>query len=122
MLRSLRNPAYRLYLPGSLCQFASLSMQIVTGPMLMYRLTGSPALLGTMALISAFPMIFVSLFGGAIADRIQKKRVIIMGLIGSTVVSLGIAIALSIGYISKENSSLISFNYPRIRLYGIQGC
>ena len=69
----------------------------------MYRLTGSPALLGTMALISAFPMIIVSLFGGAIADRIQKKRVVIAGLIGSAIVSLGIAVALSTGYINKEN-------------------
>ena len=69
----------------------------------MYRLTGSPALLGTMALISAFPMIFVSLFGGAIADRIPKKRVVIAGLIGSAIVSLGIAAALSSGYISQEN-------------------
>jgi len=103
MLRSLQNPAYRLYLPGALCQFAALSMQIITGPLLMYRLTGSPALLGTMALISAFPMIFVSLFGGAIADRIPKKRVVIAGLIGSAIVSLGIAAALSSGYISQEN-------------------
>jgi len=105
MLRSLQNPAYRRYLPGALCQFASLSMQIITGPLLMYRLTGSPALLGTMALISAFPMIIVSLFGGAIADRMPKKRVVIAGLIGSAIVSLGIALALSSGYISKENPS-----------------
>ena len=93
MLRSFQNPAYRFYLPGSLSQFATLSMQIVAGPLLMYRLTGSPALLGTMALVSAFPMIFVSMFGGAVADRIPKKRVVIAGLLGSAVVSFGMATA-----------------------------
>ncbi len=103
MLRSLQNPAYRFYLPGALCQFASLSMQIITGPLLMYRITGSAALLGTMALVNAFPMIFVSMFGGAIADRIPKKRVVIAGLLGSAVVSTGMAMALSTGYISQEN-------------------
>ncbi len=102
-LRSLKNPAYRFYLSGSLCQFACLSMQIITGPLLMYRITGSPALLGTMALVSAFPMIFVSLFGGAIADRIPKKRVVIMGLLGSAVLAIVVALLLSTGYISREN-------------------
>jgi MFS family permease len=104
MLRSLKNPTYRLYLPGSLMQFAALSMQIITGPLLMYRLTESRALLGLVALISAFPMIFVSIFGGVIADRVQKRRIIIAGLAGSAIVSLGIAIALTMGVISKENS------------------
>lgn len=105
MFRSLKNPAFRLYLPGTLMQFASLSMQIITGPLLMYRLTESRALLGTMALISAFPMILVSLFGGVIADRIPKKRIVIMGLIGSAIVSLSIAVALSTGVISRENTN-----------------
>ena len=69
----------------------------------MYRITGSPALLGTMALVSAFPMIFVSLFGGAIADRIPKKRVVIIGLLGSAVLAIVVALLLSAGYISRDN-------------------
>lgn len=109
MLRSLHNPAYRFYLLGTLAQFASLSMQIVTGPLLMYRLTGSSALLGTMALVSAFPMIFVAMFGGAIADRIPKKRIVIASLLGSAVLAVIVALALAAGYISPEkpNSWLI---------------
>ena len=103
VLRSLKNPIYRFYISGSLCQFACLSMQIITGPLLMYRITGSPALLGTMALVSAFPMIFVSLFGGAIADRIPKKRVAIIGLLGSSALAIVVALLLSTGYISRDN-------------------
>ena len=102
ILRSFQSPAYRFYLPGALAQFACLSMQIVTGPLLMYRLTGSAALLGTMALVSAFPIIIVSMFGGAIADRVPKKRIIVLGLLGGVVVSIGVALALSSGYISPE--------------------
>lgn len=102
MFSSLQIPAYRLYLSGSLAQFASLSMQIVTGPLLMYRITGSSALLGTMALVSAFPMIFVSMFGGAIADRIPKKRIVIASLLSSAVLSILLALALDTGYVSQE--------------------
>jgi MFS family permease len=104
MLRSWKNPAYRLYLPGSLFQFASLSMQIITGPLLMYRLTESPTLLGLMALINAAPIIIISLFGGAIADRVSKRQIVIVGLIGSAIVALGIALAITTGVISRENS------------------
>jgi MFS family permease len=101
---SLKNPVYRLFFLGMLGQFASMSMQMVTGSLLIYRLTDSAALLGTMSLASALPMIFLSLYGGAIADRIQKKGILIFGLLGSAIIPLGIAILLSTGYISRENS------------------
>jgi MFS family permease len=100
---SLKNPVYRLYFLGMLGQFASMNMQMVTGSLLIYRLTGSAALLGTMSLANAVPMIVISIFGGAIADRIQKKQILILGLILSALVSLGIALALSTGHLSREN-------------------
>jgi len=80
-------------------------MQIVTGPLLMYRLTGSTALLGTMALVSALPVILISMFGGAVADRIPKKRIIMAGFFGSAVVAFGIAMLLSSGIVSPEKYS-----------------
>ncbi len=100
---SLQNPVYRLYFAGMLGQFAAMNMQMVTGSLLIYRLTDSSALLGTMSLSFAIPMIFVSMFGGALADRIQKKQVLVMGLLASAVISLCIAIALTTGHLSREH-------------------
>ncbi len=85
-------------------QYASMNMHMMTGSLLLYRLTGSAALLGVMSLVIAIPMLFLSLFGGAIADRIQKKQVLFMGLAGSTLLSLVVAIALTTGYLSRENA------------------
>jgi len=87
VLSSLKNSSYRLYFFGTLANFAAMSMQIVSSPLLIFRLTNSTALLGTMALVSAAPMIAISVFGGAFADRMQKKYILIAGLIGSAVVS-----------------------------------
>jgi MFS family permease len=103
-LSSLQNPVYRTYFFGMLGQFASMSMQMVTGSLLIYRLTDSSALLGTMSLASAVPMIFVSMFGGAIADRVQKKQVLVLGLLCSAGIAFGVALALSTGYISRERA------------------
>jgi MFS transporter, DHA1 family, staphyloferrin A biosynthesis exporter len=101
---SLQAPGYRLYFFGMLGQFAAVNMQMIANSLLIYRLTGSSALLGTMSLASAIPTLILSLFGGAIADRVQKKRVLIISLVCSAIISFGTATALYLGIISKENA------------------
>jgi MFS family permease len=101
---SLKNRAYRFYFLGVLGQFASMNMQMVTGSLLIYRLTDSAALLGTMSLVNAVPTLLLSLFGGAIADRMQKKLILILGLASSALVSLMVALALTTGFLSRENA------------------
>lgn len=101
---SLKNPVYRLYYGGLLGQMASMNMQMLARSLLIWRLTGSAAILGVMALATALPLLFLSLFGGVIADRVQKKYVMIAGQASSAVVSLGIALALTLGYLSPEHA------------------
>ncbi len=44
---------------------------------LVYQLTGSKLLLGVVAAVSSAPMIFFSLWGGALADRYPKRAIIL---------------------------------------------
>jgi MFS family permease len=104
LINCLRNPSYLLYFFGTIAHFAAMSMQIVTGPLLIYRLTDSPGLLGTMSLVGSLPMILISVYGGAIADRMQKKNILVAGLIGSAIVSLTIGMTLFTGALSRENA------------------
>ncbi|MBI2856335.1 MAG: MFS transporter, partial [Chloroflexi bacterium] len=60
--------------------------------------------LGLMALANSLPMLFFSLFGGVIADRVQKKYVLLAGQAASAAVALGVALALVFGYLSKDVS------------------
>jgi MFS family permease len=103
MFSSLKSPPYRLYFFATLAHFAAMSMQIVTNPLLIYRLTESKALLGTMSLVGAAPMIAISVFGGAFADRLRKKNILITGMTCFAVVSLGIGFALSTGSLNSQN-------------------
>ena len=57
-------------------QWISANMQMVTQSFLVYYLTDSAAILGTTALASALPQLILLLFGGALADRVQKKRLL----------------------------------------------
>ena len=84
---------------------AAMNMQQLTRSLLLYRITGSAAIMGAMMLVNAIPMLLLSLFGGIIADRVQKKYVLLIGQAALSAVSLGIALSLSSGYLSAENAS-----------------
>lgn len=99
---SFKNPIYRLYFGAMLGQNAGMNMQMFARMWLVYRLTGSPAIMGAMGFASAVPMLSLSLFGGVIADRVQKKYVLLIGQAASAVVSLGIALTLAMGYIGPD--------------------
>jgi MFS family permease len=100
---SFKNPTYRIYFGGMIGQMAAMNMQNLARSLLIYLLTNSPAILGIMSFANAIPMLIFSLYGGVIADRVQKKYVLLIGQAVSAVVSLVVAITLHIGYLSSEN-------------------
>ncbi|MCX8126808.1 MAG: MFS transporter, partial [Dehalococcoidia bacterium] len=100
---SLGNRNYRYYFGTVTLQTTAMYMQTIVRSLLVYRITGSVALLGTVALLSAIPEIVFSLFGGVLADRIPKKLVLIFGQASYAVASLVVALCITIGYISPEH-------------------
>ena len=101
---SLRYPAFRFYFGTIVFQMAALNMGMMVRALLLYRLTGSVALLGMLALAQAVPNILLSLFGGVLADRIPKKYIIILGQTGTVVTYLVIALSLTLGFLSAERA------------------
>jgi MFS family permease len=99
---SFKYPAYRLYFGTMTSQWIAMNMQVVVRSLLIYRITGSGAILGSMALAHAIPMLFLSLYGGVIADRLAKKNILLIGEAGMFFVSLGVALMLTLGYLSVE--------------------
>ena len=101
---SFRNPVYRLYYGAMLGQWSSMNMQTIARSYLIYELTGSKVILGVMSLAMTIPLLTLSLFGGVIAERVQKKYVLLAGQASSAVIAMGIALALTLGYLSPEIS------------------
>jgi MFS family permease len=100
---SLKSSTFRNYYFGMMGQWISANMQIVTQSFLVYYLTGSAAILGTTALATALPQLALLLFGGALADRVQKKRLLQLSQLGECCSALIILVALLTGYLSKGN-------------------
>jgi MFS family permease len=84
---------------------AAVNMQMMTRSLLVYRITGSAAILGSLALANALPMLFLSLFGGVIADKFRKKNVLLIGQISSAIVALGVALSLTLGFLSVDQAN-----------------
>jgi MFS family permease len=92
-----------MYFFGMIGQWSAFSMEMVARTYLIYEITDSPAMLGIISMSGAVPMLLLSLFGGAVADRFPKKRLIQLSQVGMTVIFLAQAIAVDIGYLNKDN-------------------
>ncbi|MQG00500.1 MAG: MFS transporter [SAR202 cluster bacterium] len=99
---SLKNPVFRLYYIAMLGQMGAMNMQMIVRSLLIYRITESGTALGIMALANAAPMLFFSLFGGVIADRVQKKYVLFWGQLVSALISLAMALSLVFGFLGVD--------------------
>ena len=102
ILSSLKQRGFRYYLGMYLSQMAAHDMRNVAQSLLIYRLTGSVALLGILSLVNAIPGLLLPLAGGVIADRLPKKLVINIGQAGVMLPSLVVAVCLSLGWLSAE--------------------
>ena len=61
---------------GLAFMMGSVQMQMVARSYLTYEITDSPLLLGLVSTGFALPMLTLALFGGAVADRFERRRVI----------------------------------------------
>ena len=93
---SLKNQQFRLYWFANLGLMAGMNMQMVARSWYMYFLTEQPAMVGAVSLTGALPMLVLSPFGGVIADRLQKKQIMVAGQVAFAAISLGVALAIEL--------------------------
>ncbi len=96
---SLRVYNYRLYWTGQLISLTGTWMQRLAQAWLVLNLTNSPFALGTVITLQFLPLSILSLFGGVLADRIPKRRLLITTQSVAAVQALIIAVLTSTGLI-----------------------
>ena len=78
LLRALRSRNYRLFLAGQGMSLVGTWMQYVAMSWLVYRLTGSSMLLGVVGFTSQIPTLFISPLAGVLADRWDRRRLLLV--------------------------------------------
>jgi MFS family permease len=76
--RALRHRNFRLFFVGQLISLIGTWMQVIAQQWLVYRITGSATMLGTVSLVSVLPLIPISLWGGSLADRLPKRATLVV--------------------------------------------
>ncbi len=75
---ALRYPNYRLWFWGQLISVLGSWMQMTAQAFLIYELTHSPAYLGYAGFAAGLPTWLFMLYGGVVADRIPRRRILIL--------------------------------------------
>jgi MFS family permease len=83
-------PAFRHYLAGVATVTLANQLQGTVVAYQVYELTRSPLSLGLIGLAEALPFVSLALLGGYFADRHDRRRLSLMVLVASTLLSVGL--------------------------------
>src|SRR5580658_8146778 len=77
MVRALRHRNFQLFFSGQLISLIGTWMDTIAEAWLVYRLTHSSLLLGTVAFAGQIPVFLLAPIGGMVADRWNRRHIVI---------------------------------------------
>ena len=75
---ALRHRDFRLFLGGQLVSQCGTWVQTVAQGWLVLQLTDSALAVGLVTALGSFPILLLTLYGGVVADRVDKRRLVIV--------------------------------------------
>jgi MFS family permease len=86
--RPLRRPAFRRLWSSTIVTAVGSQLTAVAVPKQIYDITGSSAWIGYASLAGLLPMVVLALWGGAVADTMDRRRLLLITNSGIAVTSL----------------------------------
>jgi len=108
ILRALRYRNYRLFFVGQSISLTGSWMQMIAVSWLAYRLTNSAFLLGSIAFLSQFPMLLVTPFAGVLADRWNRKNILVITQTLAMIQALVLAVLAFTGAVTVWHLAILS--------------
>jgi predicted MFS family arabinose efflux permease len=100
LLRVFRHRNYRLFFAGQLVSLMGTWMQNVAQSWLVYSLTHSPLLLGVTSFCSTVTVFFITPFGGMVADRVDRRKMLLFTQ-SAAMVQAAVLAALTLTHVIK---------------------
>src|SRR5918992_4346 len=114
---ALRHRNYRLYWFGQLFSVLAQNMEAVAQSWLVLEMTNSPLLLGLTGLTFSLPTIALTLLGGAVADRADRKRIMILSQVCAVLMFSALAFLVVTERIALLHVMTLSFFSGCIRAF-----
>ena len=97
---ALQHRDYRLYWVGSFVSLLGTQMSSVATGWQIYQLTHDAAMLGLVGLFTVVPLVLFSLYGGVVADALDRRRLLIATQAVLLLTSLTLAVTTLTGVIN----------------------
>ncbi|MGI9295557.1 MAG: MFS transporter [Pseudomonadales bacterium] len=103
MLAALEFKQFRWLLGGNSAFFLAMQGQVLTRTVLAWDLTGQEMALAYINLVFAIPMLICSMIGGAISDRVERRRLVIIGQLAVIANEFTILVLIALGALEFWN-------------------
>ena len=89
---ALRVPAFRRYMSGNFLAILGLQMQSAAVAWEVYDRTGAPISLALVGLVQVLPVLGLAIFAGHVADRFNRRYIIMSAVVAISACSAGLAV------------------------------
>ena len=97
------DPQWRRYWISRIVSYAGATVTYVAAPILVYSLSGSPLLTGITAATEGLPYLLFGLLAGALADRMDRQRVMVGADLVNAAVLATVPIAAALGRLTAAH-------------------
>lgn len=108
MFAALHVRNYRLFFSGQVVSNTGTWMQRIAQDWLVLELTNSPLAVGITTALQFLPMLLLGLWGGLIADRYPKRRLLLMTQTAMGLLAVGLSVLTLIGVVQVWHIYLIA--------------
>src|SRR5947208_7000077 len=126
--RALRHRNYRLFFWGQLVSLIGTWMQQTAVSWFVYEITNSKILLGVVSAVGSAPMVFSSLWGGALADLYPKRSILVSTQAAQMVCAFLLAAGVWLGFatpsfiiiVAALNGISMGFDMPARQAFTVE--
>jgi MFS family permease len=108
-MRAFQHRNYRILFPASVLSNIGTWAQRIAQDWLVLELTNSAQLLGIITALQFLPSLLLSLYGGVLADRFDKRTLLIITNIGAGLGSLTLGLLVVTGVVEVWHVALLAF-------------
>jgi MFS family permease len=108
-LPALASPVYRRFLAGAFIGAVGSWMQATAQGWLVLDLTDSPAALGLVSAVGTLPILLFSVFAGVLADRVDRRRLLVGTQVFAAAIAVLLAILTTTGVVQLWQVALLAF-------------
>jgi len=116
-VRLREDPDFRRFLTARLVSLAGTSVTLVAFPVVVFELSGSPLLTALVAAFEALPYLLLGLPAGALADRFDRKVVMVRADLANAAVLASIPLAHWFGALTVAHLLVASFLVPALFVF-----